>query len=170
VMIFFGDPETRGEQEDALACVRMAIAMRERVETLKLDWTTLVGSASLNVRMGINTGHCTVGNFGSDDRLDYTIVGKEVNAASRLESSAKPNQIQISNTTYELVKDRIETRPVGELQVKGLAYPIKSHEVIDPRAPEKPSFQLGFDPAELSPEDTAAAREALRRALQEMDE
>lgn len=130
VMIFFGDPETRGQMEDALACVRMALAMRKQVEELRTDWNTRAGSGNLHVRMGINSGYCTVGNFGSENRMDYTIVGREVNAASRLEGAAQRGQILISNTTYELVKDDFETRPVGEISVKGLAYSIKTHEVI----------------------------------------
>ncbi len=130
VMIFFGDPETRGESEDALACVRMALAMREKVDELRDDWNTRADSANLHVRMGINTGYCTVGNFGSEDRMDYTIVGREVNAASRLESEARRGQILISNTTYELVKDEVTTEPVGEIVVKGLAHGIKTYEVI----------------------------------------
>jgi PAS domain S-box-containing protein len=166
IMIFFGDPETRGEREDALACVRMAIDMRGRVDELRAGWTTRAGSAGLHVRMGINTGFCTVGNFGSEDRMDYTIVGKEVNAASRLEVAADAGQIRISNTTYELVKDEIETRPVGELRVKGLAYPIRTYEVVGAREePSDQGFRLDFDPTKLAPEHAAAAREALRRAL-----
>ena len=79
-MIFFGDPESSGVKEDALACARMAIAMRSRVAMLQEDWQRQAGPVQLHVRMGINTGYCTVGNFGSEDRLDYTIVGKEVAA------------------------------------------------------------------------------------------
>ncbi len=130
VMIFFGDPESHGDREDALACVRMALDMRGKVEELRGDWNTRSSSANLHVRMGINTGYCTVGNFGSEDRLDYTIVGREVNAASRLENSAERGQIQLSNTTYELVKDQIATRPVGEISVKGLAHNLKTHEAL----------------------------------------
>ena len=98
IMIFFGDPETRGRREDAIACVRMALAMRERIFHLLQEWQQQIGTAELHVRMGINTGYCTVGNFGSEDRLDYTIVGGPVNVASRLESTAAPDQIQ---TSYE---------------------------------------------------------------------
>ena len=165
VMIFFGDPESRGDKEDALACVRMGLAMREKVGKLREDWNTIAGSRNLHVRMGINTGYCTVGNFGSEDRLDYTIVGKEVNAASRLESSAERGQIQISNTTYELVKDEIETRPIGDISVKGLAHDIRTHEVVGYKIDQSDS-DLGFDPSDLSPEQAAA----LRETLDQMDE
>ena len=173
IMIFFGDPESRGAQEDALACARMAIAMRERADELQDRWQRVSGSIQLHVRMGINTGYCTVGNFGSEDRLDYTIVGKEVNAASRLESSARADQIHVSHTTYELIKDEIICRPVGELRVKGLAYPIRTYEIVDldaeeatvGSADESLAAGLGIDLASLDADQMETARQALREAL-----
>jgi class 3 adenylate cyclase len=80
-VIFFGDPETRGVNEDALACVEMAIAMRKRMREL---WQASGIEKPLLCRIGINTGFCTVGNFVSEDRMDYTIIGSGVNLASRL--------------------------------------------------------------------------------------
>src|SRR5215468_10187290 len=79
IVIFFGDPETRGVKEDALACVKMAIAMRERMKELEDAWKSSGVENPLRCRMGINTGICTVGNFGSDARMDYTIIGAGVN-------------------------------------------------------------------------------------------
>ena len=96
ILIFFGDPETRGEKEDAKACVLMAIEMRERMKKLHNIWEDQGIFNPLEIRIGINTGFCNVGNFGSEDRLDYTIIGGEVNLASRLESSAETGQILIS--------------------------------------------------------------------------
>jgi PAS domain S-box-containing protein len=173
IMIFFGDPESKGEQEDALACARMAIDMKRRIEVMKEAWRRESGAAELHVRMGINTGYCTVGNFGSEDRLDYTIVGKEVNAASRLESTAQPDQIHISSDTYQLIKDEIHCRPVGEVKVKGLAYPIHSYEIVGliserhhgPIAEQAGGFRLDLDPSRMGPEEAEAARRALERAL-----
>ncbi len=85
IVIFFGDPETKGVKEDALACVKMAIAMRKRMNDLQVIWRDLGIEKPLRVRMGIHTGFCTVGNFGSEDRMDYTIIGGAANIASRLE-------------------------------------------------------------------------------------
>jgi len=175
IMIFFGDPESRGAGEDALACARMAIAMRERAAELQDEWQRVTGAIQLHVRMGINTGYCTVGNFGSEDRMDYTIVGKEVNAASRLESSARPDQIHLSHTTYELIKDQVDCLSVGELRVKGLAYPIRTYEIIDPAAADQTAgsadealaSSLGIDLGSLDADQMEAARRALREALQQ---
>jgi class 3 adenylate cyclase len=172
IMIFFGDPESNGDQEDALACARMALEMKRRIAAMKDEWIRESGGVSMHVRMGINTGYCTVGNFGSEDRLDYTIVGKEVNAASRLENTAQPDQIHISNDTYQLIKDEIYCRPVGEVKVKGLAYPIHTYEIVGltserhhgPIVERAGGFSLDFDPSRLGPEEETARR-ALERAL-----
>ena len=175
IMIFFGDPESRGEKEDAIACVEMALAMRDRVHEVQDEWRDRGVPRTLHVRMGINTGYVTVGNFGSEDRLEYTIVGGQVNAASRLESSANPDEILVSEETFALVKDRILCEPVGAIQVKGIAYPLQTYRVVrrrDGAAPEdqrihedRKGFRLVLDPSALTAEDVAGARDALRRAL-----
>jgi adenylate cyclase len=179
IMIFFGDPDTLGEREDALACARMAIAMRDRVHVLQEQWVNERGvPRTLHVRMGINTGFCTVGNFGSEDRLDYTIVGGQVNAASRLEANAAPDQILISHETYTLIKDQIYCEPVGEIKVKGIAYAMQTYQVMAEREPEEAlppideraeGFSLTMDAAFLSPGAAHRARHALRHALEVLD-
>jgi PAS domain S-box-containing protein len=129
IMIFFGDPESRGANSDAVACALMALAMRRRTVELRSEWLEKGVQQPLHVRMGINTGYCTVGNFGSEDRLDYTIVGGQVNAAARLEATAAPDQILVSHQTWALIKDCIETNPIGEIKVKGIAHPLLTYEV-----------------------------------------
>jgi adenylate cyclase len=131
IMIFFGDPETQGDKEDALACVQMALAMRSRMHELQKKWQEQLLPNPMRIRMGINTGFCTVGNFGSEERLDYTIIGGQVNLASRLESNARPDEILISYQTYVLIKDVISCEEKGELQVKGIAYPVRTYQVVD---------------------------------------
>lgn len=163
IMIFFGDPESKGEDQDAKACIRMALEMRQRVDELRKEWVRQSGSADLHVRMGINTGWCTVGNFGSENRMDYTIVGKEVNAASRLESAAGTDQINISDSTYTLIQDEFECLKGPEIKVKGLAYPIQTHQVLGLRSSVDRSSSLGVDISGLD----AAQRAALLRALAE---
>lgn len=176
IMIFFGDPESRGRQDDALACVEMALAMQHRVRALQADWRDRGVPRSLHVRMGINTGYVTVGNFGSEDRLDYTIVGGQVNAASRLEESAGPDEILVSGETFALVKDCVLCEPAGEIKVKGIAYPIRVYRVLGRRDVDRPELQLvredrdGFhlllDPAHLPAGEVPGARAALLRALE----
>ena len=105
ILIFFGDPETQGVKEDAVACVKMAIAMRERMRELASVWRDLGLEKPLRCRTGINTGFCTVGNFGSKDHLDYSIVGGGANLACRLDralhrarSSSRTRRMRTSRT------------------------------------------------------------------------
>ena len=130
ILIFFGDPESKGDEEDAKACVLMAIEMRERMKFLRKLWEDQGISNPLDIRIGINTGFCNVGNFGSEDRLDYTIIGGEVNLASRLESSAEIGQILISNETNALIKKDIICEKKEEINVKGITHKIQTYQVI----------------------------------------
>ncbi|WP_196157382.1 adenylate/guanylate cyclase domain-containing protein [Reinekea sp. G2M2-21] len=131
IMVFFGDPETKGVKKDAEACVAMAIEMRKHMKVLRQRWKAQGIQQPLEIRMGINTGYCTVGNFGAETRMDYTLLGKEVNLASRLESSAEPSEILISYETYSLVQDRILCREKGQIKAKGFSRPIPVYQVVD---------------------------------------
>ncbi len=131
IMMFFGDPESRGVKQDALACVEMALAMQRRIGELAGVWRDAGVETPLRCRIGIHTGYCTVGNFGSEDRMDYTIVGGAVNLASRLEHEAPAGGVLISYETYAHVKDEIHCEERGEIRVKGLAYPVATYGVVD---------------------------------------
>jgi adenylate cyclase len=131
ILIFFGDPESKGEQEDAMACVSMAIEMRERLKELQDKWYAYGMQDPFQVRTGISTGYCTVGNFGSKNRMDYTIIGTQVNTAARLESSALPGQVVISHETWSLIKDKIRCLKSGLISVKGIHKPIQTHLALD---------------------------------------
>ena len=132
ILIFFGDPESKGDKEDAKACVLMALEMRERMKHLRKLWEDQGISNPLDIRIGINTGYCNVGNFGSEDRLDYTIIGGEVNLASRLESNAEIGQILISHETYALIKKDVICQQKDEINVKGIAHKIQTYQVDTP--------------------------------------
>ena len=120
ILAFFGDPETKGIKEDAIACVNMAIAMQRRMRELQSEWRDAGLEKPFQLRIGISTGYCTVGNFGSDDRMDYTIIGNEVNLASRLQSHAEPGSILISHETYSFVKDMRSGRGAGTHTGQGI--------------------------------------------------
>ena len=180
IMVFFGDPETRGSQEDALQCVKMAIAMRERLSELYEDWQTAGISRPMVCRMGIHTGYCTVGNFGSDERMDYTIIGGTVNTASRLEAAAQPGEILTSYETYALVSNDIECSEQGQINVKGMAYPVTTYSVVGLIAPTKQrtgklqqlqsGMHLEIDKTKMNAEERIAALNALKRAIRHIDE
>ena len=142
VMVFFGDPKSNGTKKDALACLAMAIDMRRHMQILRKKWLEQGIKTPMQIRMGINTGYCTVGNFGTENRMDYTIIGQEVNLASRLESSAEAGEILISEETYNLVKDKIMCRLKGDVEMKGFSKAIPTYQVIDFRRDlgSNPSF------------------------------
>jgi class 3 adenylate cyclase len=121
MLIFFGDPETKGEAEDARACMRMAIDMQQRLGHLNAKWRDEGVEHPFRVRMGINTGYCNVGNFGSADRMDYTIIGAEANLAARLQSIAEPGHIVISYETHALVRGMIIAHTLPPITMKGIS-------------------------------------------------
>ena len=130
IMLFFGDPESRGVKDDAVACVMMAMAMQEQMRKLHGYWSDQGFEQPFQMRVGINTGYCTVGNFGSEDRMDYTIIGNEVNLAARLQSHAEIGCILIAHETYALVKDVIGVDDQQPIAVKGFARPISCYRVL----------------------------------------
>ncbi len=131
ILAFFGDPETKGVKEDAIACVNMAVAMQRRMRELQSEWRDTGLEKPFQLRIGINTGYCTVGNFGSEDRMDYTIIGNEVNLASRLQSHAELGGILVSHETYSLVKDAVPAKEQDPIQAKGFAKPVRNYKVLD---------------------------------------
>ncbi|QIA20793.1 adenylate/guanylate cyclase domain-containing protein [Mesorhizobium sp. AA22] len=129
LLVFFGDPETQGVEEDARACLRMAVDMQRRLEQLNRVWRDRGVERPFQARMGINTGYCNVGNFGSDDRMDYTIIGAEANLAARLQSIAEPGGICLSYETYALVRDLVRARPLAPIAMKGISREVVPYEV-----------------------------------------
>jgi class 3 adenylate cyclase/methyl-accepting chemotaxis protein len=129
ILIFFGDPESRGVKEDAITCVKMAIAMQQRLSSLQTEWQDRGLESPFQLRIGINTGYCTVGNFGSEDRMDYTIIGSEVNLASRLQTHAEVGGILVTHETYSLVKDVVSAEEQPPATVKGFSKAIRNYKV-----------------------------------------
>ena len=131
VMVFFGDPETLGDEQDAIRCVDMALKMKNRVNELRDFWNRNGVRGGLNVRMGIATGYCTVGNFGSNQRMDYTALGSPVNLSARLQSIAPTNEIILSDNTYNLINTKIKSEKFNEITPKGFARSVQTHKLID---------------------------------------
>ena len=179
IVMFFGDPETRGIKEDALACVKMALAMQQRIGELGEVWRNAGIETPLRCRIGIHTGYCTVGNFGSEDRMDYTIIGSGVNLASRLENEAPPGSILISYETFAHVKDEIHCEEHEHIRVKGIAYPIATHRVVDLKTDlaaigrairaELPHLRLEAEPDSMSADERDQALSVLRDAVDRLE-
>lgn len=178
MMVFFGDPKTQGAKRDALACVSMALEMRKHMKVLRQRWRAQGVQTPLEIRMGINTGYCTVGNFGTEARMDYTIIGREVNMASRLESAAESGEILISHETYSLIQDKIICREKGSIAVKGFSRPVPVYQVVDFRhnlaanpsfiEHDVPGFSMYLDTNKIANYDRERVAKALERAAVKM--
>ncbi len=119
VMVFFGDPASAGPEEDARRCVRMALDMVDAAREFDTE-----------IRVGIHSGDCVVGNFGSDEQMNYTIIGKVVNAAARLQAASDPGRILISDFTRTLLAEAFPCEPRGEVGLRGIASPMATHWVL----------------------------------------
>lgn len=128
---FLGDPETRGVKDDALACVVTAIAMQNRLHDMRGQWLESGLHSPISCRIGVHTGYCTAGNFGSESRMDYTIIRATVNLALRLEHEAPVGGILISSDTRVLIEDEIECAAMGTVDIRGMAYPVETCRVVD---------------------------------------
>jgi adenylate cyclase len=179
ILIFFGDPETKGVCEDARACLRMAFEMQNAIAAMNAKWRGEGIEHPFLVRMGINTGYCNVGNFGSVDRMDYTIVGAEVNLAARLQSVAEPSQIVISYETYAQVRDHFLAHPLAPIRVKGVSHEVVPYVVDGTLASNGKELSLFsgharglefyLDPSALNQEALARTRSLLKDAVAALD-
>jgi adenylate cyclase len=129
VMAFWGAPLPQPNHAERAA--RAALEMIEGLEKLNQKWQS-EGRPILKIGVGINTGEMLFGNIGSEQRMDFTVIGDSVNLGSRLESSTKELQasIVISDATYQWIRDQAEVRPLGEISVKGKEHKIVVYELL----------------------------------------
>jgi adenylate cyclase len=132
IMAFFGNPQP--QPDHAKRTVLMALEMQEAIARLNQKLTA-EGRRTIGVGMGINTGDVTVGNLGSKDFLDYTVIGDAVNLACRLEQNAKAGEIIVTQATYDEVKDVVEAEPMEPIRVKGKSEPIPIYRVVRRKSP-----------------------------------
>lgn len=173
VMVFFGDdveaaPPGRDRHADARAAVAMALDMQRRFEALRLRWRDAGVVRALDLRVGVHSGWCTVGDFGPPQRRAYTVIGTTVNTASRLEAAAAPGQVLLSRATWLLLGEvAADCRRIGPLRAKGLRDPVETFQVLRD-APDAP-LELAVDGLALRLEpgtvDPLEARATLERAL-----
>jgi class 3 adenylate cyclase len=130
VICFFGAPVATDDHDHALRAVRMAMEMSRRAGQLDAAWRRLGASRPLRIRVGVNTGIASIGSFGSERRMDYTAIGRQVNLAARLEASCDPGGVLISHSTYELVREAIPCAERGEIHVKGTHQPVRVYSPL----------------------------------------
>jgi adenylate cyclase len=136
IMIFFGAPVVTRNEDQALRAVRMAKAMQRRMGELREKWFHGGIQTPFQIRIGINTGVASVGDFGSAGRMTYSAIGNQTNLTARIQAACEPGKILISHTTWALVKDQIPCKERGEIHVKGLHYPVRVYEVLWEESPE----------------------------------
>ena len=158
MMVFFGDPESKGEREDARACVNMALKMQRKIKNLQSKWRNEGFYEPFQIRMGINTGYCNVGNFGSEQRLTYTIIGGEVNIAQRLEAAAPSDGILLSYESYAHAQDIVEVEELSSITMKGINREIKVFSVISDFKSKKLSKDKDEVSSVKSKKDTLESR------------
>jgi adenylate cyclase len=129
VMAFWGAPVR--QEDHALRAVGCALAMITKLRELQEKWKS-EGKTIIDIGVGVNSGEMVVGNMGSNQRMDYTILGDNVNLGSRLEGLTRQYNVMviISEYTYEMIKDHVEVNYLGEVKVKGKQKPVKVYEAI----------------------------------------
>ena len=127
MLVFFGD--VAHVEDHTVQCVASAIEMQKRIRMLHQRWAA-AGGMPIRVRIGIHTGIMIVGNMGSKSRMDYTVLGANVNLAQRLESAAPLEGILVSQAVNEKIAGTIRTRSAGEITAKGYEKPIPVFEVL----------------------------------------
>jgi len=173
IMVFFGDPNSRGDKQDAVSCVQMALEMCRELKLLRRNWNQAGIFSELNIRCGINSGYCTVGNFGSQNRMDYTAVGGAVNIASRLEGKAGRNSVLISASTQQLVCEKITCVRQQAVKVKGLSQPIVNYIAEGDRQGQQPGtvdrtiegFQISLNPHRVDADEALRILEQVQETL-----
>jgi len=127
VMAVFGAP--MAHPDHSARAIRTALAMQEGITGLN-ERRVRDGKEAISVGIGVSAGEAVAGTVGTEDRMEYTVIGDSVNLAARLESNAKPGQILISHRTYERVRDLVDARPLGRIRVKGKEEEVEVYEVL----------------------------------------
>jgi class 3 adenylate cyclase/CHASE2 domain-containing sensor protein len=128
IMAYFGHPQP--DPEHAVRAVTAALKMQRSLAELRETWEKQ-GKPAIRMRIGVNTGTVVAGNMGDRFRTDYSIIGDNVNLASRLESNAPVDGVLISESTHDLVKTRFKFKERDPIKVKNKEKPVKVYEVVD---------------------------------------
>jgi adenylate cyclase len=150
IMAFWGAP--LNNDDHAYYACKCVLEMQKSLYKLHNKWES-EGKPTPIVRFGVNTGEAIVGNMGSQDRFDYTVMGDQVNLAARLEPANKDfgTKVLISESTYRKVEDRFICREAGKIKAKGKEEIIRVYELLDevgaPKGPEFASFLDAYEKA-----------------------
>ncbi len=178
VLVFFGHPESQGEREDATACFTAAREMIDSLPALNAAIRRTTPTVELCIRVGINTGICNVGNFGSSKRLDYTVIGAEVNVAARVIKAAKPNGIVITDNTLACIDVPFSFVKLPVQEFKGVSREVGVYRVEDPELDGREEselhlkaegLELTVDAEESDLHDLRAAQASLEAVIRQKE-
>jgi CHASE1-domain containing sensor protein/class 3 adenylate cyclase len=134
IIMFFGDPVSKGQKQDAINCVAMALEMQDRLVELRKKWFDLGHGDLFHARMAIHTGYCDVGTFGSSDRMSYTIIGLDVNITARVQKQGILDGVTVTETTYDLIKDAFDMADCRQVHLKGVRHKVCLRNVYGKKA------------------------------------
>jgi class 3 adenylate cyclase/CheY-like chemotaxis protein len=126
IMAFWGAPADI--EDETLCAVRAALEMQKAFEELKQVWPPEL--KKLGIGIGINYGEVVVGNIGTEETMDYTVIGDVVNTAQRVESTARPGQVLITKAALSRVQGKVNIRNMEPVKLKGKALPVDIFEII----------------------------------------
>jgi class 3 adenylate cyclase len=130
VMAIFGAPNEMEPRDQVLAALEAANELQRSLPEWSQRWYPLGISQDLQARIGINSGVVSVGTFGSAVRATYTGIGLQTNIAARIQAQCSPGSVLLSNTSWHLISDAVQCQPHGEVEVKGVHFPIAMYEPL----------------------------------------
>jgi len=177
VMAVWGHPQTKGVKQDAIHAVSCAVEMLEKLEELNIDWQ-LRGMNAWRIGVGINSGEkVIVGNMGSEEKMELTVIGDAINLAARLESATKQygQTLLVGEKTAEHLDDLFVMRPADYMRVKGKAEPVEVFAVAGRAESVKPETRKRVELFQEAMRaykqmEFAKAKSGFERVLEEDDE
>ena len=130
IMIFFGAPDVTSDQDHALRAVRMAREMQDRAGAMQDMWKRYGLDRPFRIRVGINTGYASVGDFGSEGRKFFSGIGLQTNLAERIQAGCGPGKVLISHSTWALVHDEVCCSSCMEMPLNGAGQPLRVYELV----------------------------------------
>jgi len=129
IMIFFGAPNVTSDRDHALRAVRMAQEMQSCSESMRDMWIRYGLDRPFCIRVGINTGYASVGDFGSEGRKFFSGIGLQTNLAERIQAGCRPGKVLISHTTRVLLHDEVNCTSYMEMPLSGMSAPLRVYEI-----------------------------------------
>lgn len=145
VMAVWGNTRSEGVRNDAANAVRAALAMRQELARLNESWAAR-GLPPLRIGVAVNHGEVVVGNIGSPQRMEFTVIGEAVNVSWKLQELTKElgTELIVGENVMSLVIEEFELRPLGKTSIKGMPQPLEIYEVLGAIEPQAASLRAAL--------------------------